>query len=103
MANYNTFIVVNCNTRKSVLTTSSARKADRLLDTGFRVEVWNNNCLIETIRAADKRKEAHPLAPYIELERDYIRQKQKRAEERNKRRRARLHGKAAEGNRQKTV
>ena len=39
MANYNTFIVVNCNSRKSILTTSSARKSNKLLAKGFRVDV----------------------------------------------------------------
>lgn len=97
MANYNTFIVVDCNTRKNVITTSSARKAARLLKTGFRVDVWNDNRLVETIRATGS------LASYIELEREYIREKQKRAEERNKRRRSRLNGKAAQGNRPKTI
>ena len=84
MANYNTFIVVDCNSRKSILTTSSARKANNLLTTGFRVEVWNNNKKIETIYQKDKLKEHNPLLPYIELEREYIRQKQARAEARNK-------------------
>ena len=38
MANYNTFIVVDCNSRKSILTTSSARKANGMLATGYRLE-----------------------------------------------------------------
>ena len=37
------------------------------------------------MRFSDTRQEKNPLAPYIELEREYIRKKQKRAEERNKR------------------
>lgn len=80
MANYNTFMVVDCKSRKSILTTSSARKSSRLLQTGFRIDVWNNNEKIETIYAKDRT----PLKPYIEAEREYIRQKQARAEERNK-------------------
>ena len=89
MANYNTFVVVDTKTRKTTLTTSSARKANSLLTTGFRIEVWNGNIKLETIYERDKRREANPLGPYIELERAYIRAKQEAAEQRNKRRRAR--------------
>lgn len=87
MANYNTFLVVDCKTRKPILTTSSARKAYKELKTGVRIEVWNNNNLVERIHEADKKKETNPLAPYIELEREYIGRKQAAAEQRNKRRR----------------
>lgn len=90
MANYNTFLVVDCNTRRPILTTSSARKARKELRTGVRVEVWNNNTLVERIYEADKRKETDPLAPYIEAEREYIRRKQAKAEARNRRRKERL-------------
>ena len=89
MANYNTFVVVNTKTRKTVLTTSSARKANNMLTTGLRVEVWNGNTKVEVIYERDKRREVNPLGPYIELERDYIRVKQAKAEQRNKKRRAR--------------
>lgn len=88
MANYNTFLVVDCKTRKPILTTSSARKARKGLRTGVRVEVWNNNVLVEKIYEADKRNEKDPLMPYIQAEREYIKQKQARAEERNRRRKA---------------
>ena len=98
MANYNTFVVVDCKSRKSVLITSSARKANRELRTGFRVEVWNGNSCVETIYERDKKREQHPLGPYIERERDYIREKQKRAEARNQRRRDRLNGASTERN-----
>ena len=47
MANDNTFVVVNCSTRKPVITTSSARKAYKELQTGIRIEVWNNNIFKE--------------------------------------------------------
>ncbi len=93
MANYNTFLVVDCNTRRPILTTSSARKARSELRTGVRVEVWNNNTLVERIYEADKRREADPLAPYVEAEREYIRQKQAKAEARNRARRQRLAAK----------
>lgn len=86
MANYNTFLVIDCKTRKPILTTSSARKANRELRTGVRVEVWNNNTLVERIYESDKRAEVNPLAPYIEAEREYIGRKQAAAERRNKRR-----------------
>lgn len=86
MANYNTFVVVNCNTRKPILTTSSARKANAELAVGIRVEVWNNNAIVEVIHEYDKRREKYPLAPYIKQEREYIRMKQERAEKRNKKR-----------------
>lgn len=83
MANYNTFIVVDCKSRKSILTTSSARKSNRLLRSGFRVDIWNNNEKVETVYAKDRT----PMKQYIEAEREYIKQKQSRAEERNKRKR----------------
>lgn len=87
MANYNTFVVVDCKSRKSILTTSSARKSSRLLQKGIRIEVWNGNVKVETIYDADRKKEkGNPMSPYIEKEREYIRQKQARAEMRNKRR-----------------
>jgi hypothetical protein len=89
MANYNTFLVVDCKTRRTVLNTSSARKASRLLKTGIRIEVWNNNAIVETIYERDRRAEGNPLRPYIEKEREYIRDKQARAEKRNAARRAR--------------
>lgn len=87
MAKYNTFLVVDCKTRKPLLTTSSARKANRLLTTGVRVEVWNDNKKVETIYDADRKNETNPLSPYIALEKEYIRKKQAKAEERNKLRR----------------
>lgn len=98
MANYNTFVVVDCKRRKSILTTSSARKASRLLATGYKVEVWNNNGLVESIYERDKKKEQFPLTPYIEMEKEYHRQKQKKAEQRNRKRRKRLNGTPSHGN-----
>lgn len=88
MANYNTFVVVNCSTRKPVITTSSARKAYKELQTGIRVEVWNNNILIERIYETDKHREGNPMKPYIDMEREYIRKKQEKATLKNKRRKA---------------
>ena len=85
MANYNTFIVVDCNSRKSILTTSSARKANAMFVTGHRVDVWNNNEKILTIY----QKTRELIKPFIEAEKEYIRQKQARAEARNKARKNR--------------
>ena len=86
MANYNTFLVVDCVARRVVLVTSSARKADDLLDTGYRIEVWNENTIVEKIYQADRRKDSNPMQKYIDAERAYIRQKQSKAEARNQRR-----------------
>ena len=86
MADYNTFIVVDCNTRKPILTTSSARKASRLLTNGIRIEVWNNNEIVQKIYAQD----SSPLSVYINAEREYIRKKQAKAEARNRKRKERL-------------
>jgi hypothetical protein len=90
MANYNTFVAVDCKTRRPILTTSSARKVRAELRTGVRIEVWNNNAIVERIYEADKRKEKDPLAPYVEAEREYIRKKQAKAEARNRARKERL-------------
>ena len=86
MADYNTFIVVDCNRRKPILTTSSARKARKELRTGIRIEVWNNNEIVQKIYAQD----SSPLLVYVNAEREYIRKKQSKAEARNRRRKERL-------------
>lgn len=79
MANYNTFVVIDCKKRKPILVTSSARKANGYLTTGIRIEVWNNNEKLETIYESTKRYEKRPLQPYIDKEREFIRIKQERA------------------------
>ena len=85
MANYNTFLVVDCYTRKSVLVTSSARKAKEHLAKGVRVEVWNNNQKIETIYSPGKKNcNKNPLGSYIEAEKEYIGKRQMQAERRNR-------------------
>lgn len=89
MANYNTFVVIDCNSRKTILTTSSARKADRELRKGTRIEVWNGNELIICIYDADRKKTVYPFMPYIKAEKEYIRIKQAKAEKRNRMRKAR--------------
>lgn len=85
MANYNTFLVVDCYTRKSVLVTSSARKAKEHLVKGVRVEVWNNNQMVETIYSPGKKNcNKNPLGNYIEAEKEYIVRRQGKAERRNR-------------------
>lgn len=86
MANYNTFVVIDCNSRKTILTTSSARKAERALHKGTRIEVWNGNELVIRIYDADRKKAVYPFMPYIKAEKEYIRKKQAKAEIRNKKR-----------------
>lgn len=86
MANYNTFQLVDTKSRKTLLTTSSARKCKRELQTGRRVDVWNGNELVETIYA----KNIDDLNKYVRMEKEYIAQKQAQATLRNQRRRNRL-------------
>ena len=90
MANYNTFIVIDCNSRKTMLTTSSARKASKELRTGVRIEVWNSNELVTKIYAADASKGKNQLLPYIQAEKEYIRKKQSAAERRNQARKKKI-------------
>ena len=87
MANYNTFIAQETAGGKTVIVTSSARKVKSLLVEGLRVEVWNNNRKAETIYIETKAQ----LDKYVAAERRYIREKQERAEQRNKQRRARAN------------
>ena len=84
MANYNTFVVQNTKSGRTVLVTSSARKTKRSLSIGLRVEVWSANEKQETIYTRTVKK----LDKYITAEREYIRHKQAAAERRNKARRA---------------
>ena len=85
MAKYNTFVVQRTNSGQAVLVTSSARKAKQALAVGFRVEVWSENQKQETIHTRTVKE----LNKYITAEREYIRNKQAKAEARNKARRAR--------------
>lgn len=86
MATYNTFLVVDCRSRRPLLVTSSARKAVRALETGRRVEVWNDNALVRTVYA----KTRNDMREYTEIEREYIRAKQERATAARQRRRERI-------------
>ena len=75
MATYNTFVVIDCKKRTPLLVTSSARKANSYLTTGFRIEVWSDNQKVESIYSKNRKS----IKPYIELERNYIRGKQEKA------------------------
>ena len=87
MATYNTFLVVDCRSRRPLLVTSSARKAVRALETGRRVEVWCDNALVRTVYAKTKKE----LYEYTEAERQYIRAKQERATAARQRRKERIN------------
>lgn len=76
MADYNTFAVIDCKSRKNVLVTSSARLAYARLKTGYRIDVWNNNSMKCSIYAKNRRE----MCEYIEAERLYHQQKQSRKE-----------------------
>ena len=90
MGNYNTFVVIDCNTRRTILTTTSARKARQEQRTGVKIEIWNNNKIVAKIYEADKRHGTDPFLPYITAEREYIKKKQAKAEARNRARKERL-------------
>lgn len=85
MANYNTFAVQDCKKRRITMVTSSARKAKKELHVGIKIDVWNENNRIETIYS----RQSNCMDKYITLEKQHISEKQKKAEERNKRRRGR--------------
>lgn len=77
---YNTFVVVDCKSKKIELVTSSARKANDKLCKGKRVEVWNCNELVERVYF-DSR---YGMGAYIQAEKDYHAQKQKQREHYNR-------------------
>jgi hypothetical protein len=85
MAKYNTFVVYDCKKRKNILITSSARKARGELHKGMKIEVWNENNRVETIYSKNFKR----ITDYVSEEKEYIRNKQIRAEERNRQRRMR--------------
>ena len=90
MANYNTFIAQETKGGKTMLVTSSARKVKQLLSPGIRIEVWSENRKTEIIYT----KTCRLLDKYVEAERQYIREKQAKAEKRNKARRERAYERA---------
>lgn len=86
MANYNTFILIDTKSRKIILTTSSARKVKKEFIKGHRVDVWNSNRLIHKIYS----KNINDLNKYVSAEKEFIANKQRKAEMRNKKRKAKL-------------
>ena len=86
MANYNTFSLVDTKARKILLITSSARKCKRAFTKGHRIEVWNANNCIEVIY----NRNIAEFGKYIKTEKQYIADKQRRAEARNRKRKQRL-------------
>lgn len=86
MANYNTFVVIDYNKRKNLLVTSSAKKAKKYFGPGIKIEVWNENELVERIYYAKSKYSKDYIFNYIAEEKKYISEKQKKAEIRNKRR-----------------
>jgi hypothetical protein len=86
MAAYNTFNLVDTKTRRTIITTSSARKCKRMFQAGMRIDVWSSNKLIEKIY----NKNINNLYKYIQLEKQYIGEKQRIAHEKKERRRQRL-------------
>lgn len=55
MEKYNTFLVLETK-GATLLVTSSARKARKLLQTGVRVEVWSENAKVETVYHRNRSK-----------------------------------------------
>ena len=78
----NIFVVVGCQHRNVILVTTSARKAKKLLKKGVRVDIWSNNEYVDTIYF----KQVDKFNPYVMYEKQYIGEKQRQAEERNRRR-----------------
>lgn len=76
----NLYIVEETKTNKTVLVTLSARKAKKLLGKGRRIDVWCDGERCKRVHL----KTASDFDVYISLEKDYIREKQARAEERNR-------------------
>lgn len=84
MAMTNTFVVIDCKQRKTVLATPSASKAKCVLRKGLKVEIWIDNIHFETVYSQQLDK----LIPFTLQEKQYIQRKQKHAEKRNRRRKS---------------
>lgn len=85
MADYNTFNMIDTKSRRTVLTTSSARKCKEGFVSGFRIDVWNANILVEQIYSRNFSE----INKYISAEKKYIAEKQRIAHEKKERRRER--------------
>lgn len=77
----NVFVVVDCKDRKNTFITSSARKAKDKFYHGAKIEVWENGTRIEVIYL----KTFERIYNYIKFQKQYIGEKQARAEKKNKR------------------
>lgn len=84
MANYNTFNLIDTKSRKTIFTTSSARKCKRAFIKGYRIDVWNGNALVDVIY----NRNIENINKYVRLEKEYIARKQELAALRNQRRKA---------------
>lgn len=80
---YPSFVVMDTNKRKNVLVTQSARKAAAALEKGRRIEIWSDGSMIMKVLSYKEGL----MRDYIEAEKEYIAEKQRRHEERNARRR----------------
>jgi hypothetical protein len=54
MDNSIAFSIYDCNKRKVVLVTHSAKRAKESLNKGFKVEVWNGQRLLQTLYKKDE-------------------------------------------------
>lgn len=80
---YPSFVVMDTNKRKNVLVTQSARKAAAALEKGRRIEIWYNGSMLMKVLSYEEGL----MRDYIEDEKRYIAEKQRRHEQRNERRR----------------
>lgn len=80
---YPSFVVMDTNKRKNVLVTQSARKAAAALEKGRRIEIWRDGIMVMKVLSYEEGL----MRDYIEDEKRYIAEKQRRHEERNARRR----------------
>lgn len=78
-----TFVLVDCKIRRTVYVTQSARAAWAMMEKGRRLEVWQNGENMARLYSEDLVR----FKRYIEAEREYIAEKQRRHELRNERRR----------------
>jgi len=77
--------LINTKTRKTIITTSSARKCKRAFEKGMRIDIWNGNALAEVIYA----RNIDAIDKYVRLEKEYIARKQAKATLRNQRKKQR--------------
>lgn len=81
----NIFILINTKNNKILKVDTSARRTLYDLEPGKRIEVYKRGELQEKIYTKTREK----MKPYVQLEKEFIGRKQKKAEERNKRKKVR--------------